>query len=95
MMKCKHINIYKSNLRVNKVEYKTAAGPYKNTNYLKVPSIIPYFSSKDIITENFHIDNTLGDAGIRIDMIIGFEIIGTTIPEGQLWTSDIRTGRDC
>ena len=50
MIKCKHINTYKYKLRDQKIEYSTAAGPYKTTHGVKV-----LFSLPDSLAEN---DNT-------------------------------------
>ena len=48
MIKCKHINNYKSKLRANKVEYITAAVPYTTTHSVKVPFSMPYFLAEKL-----------------------------------------------
>ena len=75
MIKCKHINPYKSKIRSHKVKYSTAAGPYTTTHDMKAPFIMPEFSSSKIITHLFHVDNACGDEGIIYDMIIGRDLM--------------------
>ena len=48
MINSKHINPYKSKLISNKVEYRTASGPYKTTHDVKVPFSMPEFSNRKI-----------------------------------------------
>ena len=61
MIKCKHINRYKSKLIFNKVEYIIADGPCKTTHDVKVSFILPGFYSSRIITHCFHMDNVRYD----------------------------------
>ena len=70
MIKRKHINYYRSEIRTNKVKYTMDAGPYRTANDVKVPFSIPEFSRRKIITHNFHVDNSRGDEVIGFDVII-------------------------
>ena len=70
MIKHAHISPYNSKLKANKVEYNTAAGPYKTTPDVKVPFIMPYISKKKIVTHCFRVYKARGDYGIGYDMII-------------------------
>ena len=70
MIKGNQINHFKYKLRANKVNYSTAAGPYKTTPDVKVPFIMPYISKKKIVTHCFRVYKARGDYGIGYDMII-------------------------
>ena len=56
MIKCNHINPYKSKVMAIKAKYRTADGPYKTTRDVKVPFRMPEFSRRDIIAHLFHIE---------------------------------------
>ena len=50
MIKCKHINPFKSKIRANKVDYRTADDQNITTHDVNYPFIIPEFSSSKVIT---------------------------------------------
>ena len=70
MIKCKHINYYKSKIRGNKVNCSTAAGSYTTTHDAKVPFSMLELSSRNIIIHCFHTYNEQGGEGIGHAIII-------------------------
>ena len=56
-IKQKRINPYKSKLRANKAEDRTASDTYKPMHGVKFTFSTPEFSSTVIITHNFHVVN--------------------------------------
>ena len=75
MIKICHTKPYKRKMHSNKVEYSTVAGPHFPTHYVKVPFCVPEFSSSNIISHRFHVDNNEDESGIFYDMIIGPNLI--------------------
>ena len=62
-------------MRSNKVEYITADGVYCTTHDIKVPFVMPEFSSITIINHRFYVDNGKGKSGIGYEMIIGRDLM--------------------
>ena len=62
-------------MRSNKIEYSTAAGIYCMTHDVKVPFLMPEFSSSNIINHQFNVDNEKGELGIGYETIIGHNLM--------------------
>ena len=95
MINSKHINPYNYKLRANKVEYSTAAGPYKTTNDAKVSFIISDFYRIKNTTHRLKINNTKGHASIGYAMIIGHELIVQFGLKANFGRQNTIMGQDC
>ena len=70
MINRKHTGIYYQNMRPDKVEYSTSAGPYCTTHDVKVPFFIPYFPISKIIPHRFNVVNDESGFIIVYNMVI-------------------------
>ena len=61
---------FKDNIFTNKVDYIKATGTYCTVNSDKVKLFMAEFSSGDIISHHFIINNNEGGMGIGYDMIV-------------------------
>ena len=75
MIKRKHTKTYKLKIRFNRLEFSTATGIYLTMYDVRVPFLMPEFSSSKIISHRFNVDNNEGELGISYDMIIGYDLI--------------------
>ena len=76
-----HKKPYKSKIRANRDEYSIAVGPYSTARDDKVPFIMSEFSSRNIITHFFHVDNKELSYGIVYDMIMHRDLMVKKILE--------------
>ena len=58
-------------MRLNRVDYRTAADVYCTTHDVNASFCIPELSGSKIINNWFHVDNDEGELDIGYDMIIG------------------------
>ena len=70
MVKMRHTKPYRGKIRSSNVEYSTSSGPYYNTYTINVKFCIPEFSSSNIISNCFQVDNNEGKSGVGYYMII-------------------------
>ena len=59
----------------NNLEYSTAAGTYCMTHDAKVKFYMPEFSSNNIISYHFHVDNNEGEPCIGYGIIINRDLM--------------------
>ena len=70
-MNRKHTIPYDHRINYNRVKCSTASGTYCTAQFVNVPFCIPEFSSRKIISHQFHVANDEGDSGIGYVMVIG------------------------
>ena len=70
-MNRKHTIPYDHRINYNRVKCSTASGKYCTAQFVNVPFCIPEFSSRKIISHQFHVANDEGDSGIGYVMVIG------------------------
>ena len=75
MIKRNHINTYKDKHIDNKVEYRTANGPYSTTNYVKILFSMPEFSNRKLSRTVFAIGNSEVNDGIGYAIIICHDLM--------------------
>ena len=64
LIKSWHTKPYQRKIYSNKVEYSTPTGPYCTMHDAKVSFFMTEFSSRNITSHRFHVDNNEGESGI-------------------------------
>ena len=75
MIKSQHIKPYNRDMRSNKVECSTVAGPYCTMHDVNLLFCMPAFYIRKITSQQFHVDKNEGKPDIGYDTIIGRDLM--------------------